>query len=235
MLMQRKYQHTPSSHNSNLKQIEKQALQDNIKMIHGLLYRYRYAVDDGTYEDLRQTAMMTLIIELRKFDHVANEDFRRAVAVRIRGELIDELRRRDYMERDKRQMVNKIKHTERELLQILGREPNSGEICRHLGIDSQVYQQAMLFVDVVDDIELDNIVTAVPETDKQVLFDEVKQVLETLPELEKRIIYLVYVKSLTTKEVALVLGTNEVKIHRLKHRGLEILKSRIQESDVCKR
>ncbi|MCW0469525.1 hypothetical protein OH492_12615 [Vibrio chagasii] len=60
---------------------------------------------------------------MRKFDHVANDDFRRAVAVRIRGRLIDELRRRDYMERDKRQLVNRIKHAERQLLQQLGREP----------------------------------------------------------------------------------------------------------------
>ncbi|MGR5456901.1 sigma factor, partial [Vibrio alfacsensis] len=89
-------QHTQTNDQATLQELEKLVLQQNIKLINGLLYQYRYAVDEGTFEDLRQTAMMTLVIELRKFDHVANDDFRRAVAVRIRGELVDELRRRDY-------------------------------------------------------------------------------------------------------------------------------------------
>ena len=154
--------------------------------------------------------------------------------MRIRGELIDELRRRDYMERDKRQLVNRIKHAERQLLQQLGREPTSNEVCRHLGVEASDYQQAMTLVDVFDDIELESVVTAVPETDKEVLFNEVKEVLNSLPAMEQRILYLVYVKSLSTKETALVLDINEIKVHRLKHRGLDILKSRIKESDVCK-
>ncbi len=90
----------------------------------------------------------------------------------------------------------------------------------------------MTLVDVFDDIELETVVTAVPETDREVLFNEVKQVLNTLPEMEQRILYLVYVKSLSTKETALVLDINEIKVHRLKHRGLDILKSRMKESDV---
>ncbi len=123
MLMQPKYQHTQTNDQATLQELEKLVLQQNIKLINGLLYQYRYAVDEGTFEDLRQTAMMTLVIELRKFDHVANDDFRRAVAVRIRGELVDELRRRDYMERDKRQLVNRIKLAERQLVQQLARQP----------------------------------------------------------------------------------------------------------------
>ncbi|MEZ8858636.1 MULTISPECIES: sigma-70 family RNA polymerase sigma factor [unclassified Vibrio] len=234
MLMQPKYQHTQTGDQAALQELEKLVLQQNIKLINGLLYQYRYAVDEGTFEDLKQTAMMTLVIELRKFDHVANDDFRRAVAVRIRGELIDELRRRDYMERDKRQLVNRIKHAERQLLQLLGREPTSNEVCRHLGVEADDYQQAMTLVDVFDDIELESVVTAVPETDKEVLFNEVKLVLNSLPAMEQRILYLIYVKSLSTKETALVLDINEIKVHRLKHRGLDILKSRIKESDVCK-
>lgn len=217
MLMQPKYQHTQTNGQATLQELEKLVLQQNIKLINGLLYQYRYAVDEGTFEDLRQTAMMTLVIELRKFDHVANDDFRRAVAVRIRGELVDELRRRDYMERDKRQLVNRIKLAERQLVQQLARQPTTNEICHYLGIESNDYQQAMTLVDVFDDIELETVVTAVPETDREVLFNEVKQVLNTLPEMEQRILYLVYVKSLSTKETALVLDINEIKVLSLIH------------------
>jgi RNA polymerase sigma factor for flagellar operon FliA len=62
---------------ATLQELEKLVLQQNIKLINGLLYQYRYAVDEGTFEDLKQTAMVTLVIEQRKFDHVANDDFRR--------------------------------------------------------------------------------------------------------------------------------------------------------------
>lgn len=234
MLLQPKYQHTQTEEESSIQELEKLVLQKNLKLINGLLYQYRYAVDEGTFEDLRQTAMMTLVIELRKFDHVANEDFRRAVAVRIRGELVDELRRRDYMERDKRQLVNRIKFAQQKLVQQLNREPTTVEVCHFLGIEDGDFQKAMSLVDVFDDIELENVVTAVPETDRQLLFEEVREVLETLPEMEKRILYLVYVKSLNTKEVSMVLDVNETKVHRLKHRGLDILKSRMRESDACK-
>ncbi|MGF1747920.1 MULTISPECIES: sigma-70 family RNA polymerase sigma factor [Vibrio] len=235
MLMKPRYQHTQTHDRESLQALENLVLQENIKLINGLLYQYRYVVDAGTFEDLQQTAMMTLVIELRKFDHVANDDFRRAVAVRIRGEIIDELRRRDYMERDKRQLVNKIKKAERELLQLLGREPAVNEICRHLGIQDDDFQQAMMLVDVIDDIELDSVMAKGSDTDRDVLLSEVRQVLETLPEREKRILYLVYVKNLSTKEVAQVLDINEIKVHRIKHRGLDILKSRMKESGACKR
>ena len=135
---------------------------------------------------------------------------------------------------EKIETTSSYKIKRRQLVQQLARQPTTNEICHYLGIESNDYQQAMTLVDVFDDIELETVVTAVPETDREVLFNEVKQVLNTLPEMEQRILYLVYVKSLSTKETALVLDINEIKVHRLKHRGLDILKSRMKESDVCK-
>lgn len=223
------YQKTTLRSEIQTHQIEAQAISDNMGLVNSLLNHYRGAVDEGLMEDLRQTALMTLILELRKFDHIANEDFRRSAAVRIRGALIDDLRSRDYLNRERRTLVNQIKKAETLLMQKLGREAKVAEVCRVLKISEADYQDAMCHLMVFDDIELCHVTDHFEESEEGQLQNEIELVLNDMPEQQQQVMYLMYVVGLSTAETALSLEINEVKVHRLKHKGIEALKARMKE------
>ncbi|MGR5167194.1 sigma-70 family RNA polymerase sigma factor [Vibrio astriarenae] len=235
MLIQPRYQQTPNHRSMTAQQLEQKVISDNARLVNSLLYQYRSVLDPATLEDLRQTALIALVLEFRKFDHVDNEYFKRSAVVRIRGAIIDELRRRDFLARDKRKLLNSVKKAEAKLQQKYGREVTSREVCADLKISEAMLHEAMEYSEVVDEFALDTTLSYCNDGDNQVLVSELTEHLESLPEQEQRVLYLIYVKSLTTKEVSLVLEINEIKVHRLKHHGLSLLRSRMEESHLCKK
>ncbi len=207
--------------------IESQLIQQHLGLIYRSLQRYRGAVDEETMEDLRQTALMTFLTELRKFDHIANEDFLKSVTVRIRGAVIDELRARDHLSRDIRSLSNQIKKSKTQLMAQLGREPRESEICEALNITSQEFQNAMCDEVLCDDVELYDVVSETTEENKEVLAIFLQKELNKLPEDARKVLYLMYIMGLSTQETALALDINEVKVHRLKHKSIEMIKARV--------
>ncbi len=220
------YQKTDMQSEAQRHAIESAAIHSNLPLINRSLKRYRGAVDQDTMEDLHQTALMTFITELRKFDHIVNEDFIKSVTVRMRGAIIDELRSRDYLSRENRTLANNIKKAESILMGKLGRTPRQSEVCNALKITTQEYLDAMSDLVLSDDIELYDSVENRDEGDKEELALFLQQELEKLPEEIQKVMYLMYVMGLSTQETALALEISEVKVHRLKHKGVEIIRSR---------
>ncbi|WP_165311096.1 sigma-70 family RNA polymerase sigma factor [Vibrio ziniensis] len=228
LLGKQAYQKTEMQTMAERHAIESAAIQSNLSLINRSLKRYRGAVDEDTLEDLRQTALITFVTELRKFDHIVNEDFIKSVTVRMRGAIIDELRSRDYLSRDNRTLANNIKKAESMLMGQLGRAPRQSEVCEALNITAQEYLDAMSDLILSDDIALYDSVDNTEEDNKEELALFIQQELEKLPEDVQRVMYLMYVMGLSTQETALALEISEVKVHRLKHKGVEVIKSRAE-------
>ncbi len=222
------YQKTDMQSATERHAIEADAIQSNLQLINRALKRYRGAVDQDTMEDLHQTALMTFVTELRKFDHIVNEDFIKSVTVRMRGAVIDELRSRDYLSRENRTLANNIKKAESILMGKLGQTPRQSEVCSALKISAQEYLDAMSDLVLSDDIELYDSVEHRDEDNKEEMALFLQQELEKLPEEMQKVMYLMYVMGLSTQETALALEISEVKVHRLKHKGVEVIKSRAE-------
>ncbi|TVO32277.1 sigma-70 family RNA polymerase sigma factor [Vibrio algivorus] len=231
MLMTPNYQKTDMKPRENRQLLEEQSVRQNIRLIHRLVNHYRGAVDEGCLEDLQQVALMTYVLELRKFDHIDNDDFKGAVIVRIRGALIDELRQRDHLSRGKRSIVNRIRKAEQVLVSQNKRQVTAKEICSYLDISLSEYNEAMVDSSVLADIELDEIgheyASSNEGLDSKDLKMSLEKELEKLPEDMRKILYLMYVMGLSTQETALVMEVSEIKVHRLKTKGIELLKQRI--------
>lgn len=229
MLLQRSYHQTEGMTQSQRNVIESKVLNDHAPFINSILKPYMCVFDEGTIEELRQIALMTFLLELRKFSHVVNDYFIKSATVRVRGEVIDELRRRDPMERRKRQLVNNVKKAEATLAQKLGRLPTAPEICRALGISSEDFHQAMQVIVIDDEVELDSLVmNAKDDASSQTLL-ELEKTLESLDEVQQKIMFLLFVEGLNIKETALVLDLSESKIFRLKQTALKELKQQFSE------
>lgn len=227
------YQKTDMKPRENLQLLEEESVRKNIRLIHRLVNHYRGAVDEGCLEDLQQIALMTYVLELRKFDHVDNDDFKGAVIVRVRGALIDELRQRDHLSRGKRSIVNKIRKAERALVAKHKRQVKAQEVCSYLEITLDEYGDAMVDASVLADIELDDIGEEYYGSHDNAGSEDLKmsleKELEKLPEEMRKVLYLMYVMGLSTQETALVMEVSEIKVHRLKTKGIDLLKQRITD------
>ncbi|MEZ8987921.1 sigma-70 family RNA polymerase sigma factor [Vibrio breoganii] len=208
--------------------IEARVLDENSNLVRSLLKPYRYALDEGTLEDLTQVAFMAMVIELRKFSHVDSVEFKKSATVRMRGEIIDELRRRDFAERNLRTLSNSVKKAEGVLRQRLGREPNESEVCAALAISIDDYREAKSLEMIAMDIEFDERVSATDSVeDEQKEF--VADALSRLDDRSQKMIYLLYVGGLGLEEVALVMGTSRATVARVKELAISKIKHLLGE------
>ena len=89
-------------------------------------------------EDMLQIGLMGLLEALRRYGE-PDERFPGYAAQRVRGAILDELRRQDWRPRSVRQEGHRLRDGIRELRRRLGHEPSEAEVMQHLGVSAEDY------------------------------------------------------------------------------------------------
>ncbi|MDN7934692.1 FliA/WhiG family RNA polymerase sigma factor [Burkholderia metallica] len=177
-------------------------------------------------DDLEQIGIMGLLEALRRYGE-PDDAFPNYAIVRIRGAVLDELRRQDWRPRTARQGAHRLRSCERALRSKLGREPGKDDICAALSIDGVEYDRIMLDDSANELMSLDELINAhgdVPGEaqagpEAQVLARRgIEQALLVLDGREQRVIQLYYEFDLTLPEIGAVLNLTTARICQL-HRG----------------
>lgn len=90
-------------------------------------------------EDMEQIGLMGLLEALRRYGE-PDQGFGAFAVLRVRGAILDELRRQDWRPRSVRQDSHKIRDALRALSRQLGREPSEAEVLKALKLTPQAYQ-----------------------------------------------------------------------------------------------
>ncbi|WP_238083564.1 MULTISPECIES: FliA/WhiG family RNA polymerase sigma factor [Pseudescherichia] len=181
-------------------------------------------------EDMQQVALIGLLDALRRYGK-PDEGFGGYAVQRIRGAVLDALRRLDWRPRQLRQKFYHIKDLIRERRKVLGREPEPGELD---GVSAAEYQQylALEGADTLD--SLDALLSDRPGDlplqgrrleDQIVTQHMLSRALQTLSAKEQQILYLYYQQDMNLKEIALVLGLTEARICQLNKKIAEKLRT----------
>jgi len=181
-------------------------------------------------EDMQQVALIGLLDALRRYGK-PDEGFGGYAVQRIRGAVLDALRRLDWRPRQLRQKFYHIKDLIRERRKTLGREPEPGELD---GVSAAEYQQylALEGADTLD--SLDALLSDRPGElplqgrrleDQIVTQHMLSRALQTLSAKEQQILYLYYQQDMNLKEIALVLGLTEARICQLNKKIAEKLRT----------
>lgn len=173
-------------------------------------------------EDMQQIALIGLLDALRRYGK-PDEGFGGYAVQRIRGSVLDALRRLDWRPRQLRQKFYHIKDLIRERRKVLGREPEPAELEAD-GISAEEYQEylALEGADVLESLDelLSDGHSELPLQGKG-LEDHVitqhmlSQALQTLSSKEQQILFLYYQQDMNLKEIALVLNLTEARICQL--------------------
>ncbi len=230
-----------------------------VKVVAGRLSMYLgYNVE---YEDLVSYGIFGLIDAIDKFDFLKDVKFETYASLRIRGAILDQIRKMDWIPRTIRQKQKKIDTVIRDIEIKYGRSATDEEIATGLGITGEEYldwQSQMKITNIVSLNEFLEQGSEVPNEANQgrstqfdspeavLERDELKKILvealDLLTEKERKVIALYYYEELTLKEISNILGVSESRISQLHTRALQKMRGKmgnyigiLTESGVKKR
>lgn len=215
-----------------------------VKTVAGRLSMYLgYNVE---YDDLVSYGIFGLIDAIDKFDFLKDVKFETYASLRIRGSILDQIRKMDWIPRTIRQKQKKIDAVIKEMEVRYGRTATDEEIAEGLGITSDEYldwQSQMKITNVVslnEFLEQGSEVSNEASHTRSTQFDSPEEVLERdelkkmlaealelLTEKERKVILLYYYEDLTLKEISSILEVSESRISQLHTRALQKMKVKL--------
>lgn len=227
-----------------------------------LIYHYMYLVTfhveriavhlptGVSRDDLNSFGLIGLFDALKKFDPARDLKFDTYASFRVRGAIMDGLRREDWLPRSIRDKTKKVEKVARELEQQLHRSPGSEEIAAKLGMEAKEVESLVrdnLFANVLsmEDKPKDqandakeNIGYCLPdgtsitpdeEMLKSELHDELATGIRSLNRNEQLVISLFYHDELTLTEIGEVLGLTTSRISQIHRKSIFKLRYILQK------
>jgi len=213
-----------------------------VKLVAGRLNMYLgYAVE---FDDLVGYGIFGLIDAIDKFDYSKGIKFETYASLRIRGAILDQIRKMDWIPRTLRQKQKKLDNAMSLLETKNGRIPLQEELADELGItvdELESWQQQANYTNIVSlddfmeqgtEIKVDATVkSAFEQPEKSIAKEELRnmllEALNTLTDNEKKVILLYYYEELTLKEISNVLEVSESRISQLHTKALGKMKKNL--------
>jgi len=203
-------------------------------------------------DDLYSVGVAGLIAAVRRFNPEQGNTFSGYAATRIRGAILDELRRMDWCPRRVRARSRKLKAAINDVEQKLGRAATDDEVCAALGLERKEYARwveeakpvTFLAIDQHADREegegasLHDLLADEQDTtgreslEKSELLELLTQRIAELPDIPRKILAMYYFESLRLAEIAAVFGLTESRIcqiHAQTILGLRAYLQRVRE------
>ncbi len=183
-------------------------------------------------DDLYSVGVTGLIAAVRKYDPEQGHTFAGYATTRIRGAILDELRRLDWCPRRARAKAKKLKESINELEQKLGRAASEEEVRKHLGLTPKEYAKWMEEAKPVCFIAIDQTadnedsdgaslheliadeadVSVRDRMEKEELMKLMADRISELPEIPKKILGMYYFENMRLAEIAAVFDLTESRI-----------------------
>lgn len=191
-------------------------------------------------EDLIQAGMVGLLDAARLFDGEKGASFETYAGLRIRGAMLDEVRRNDWAPRSVYRRQREIGQTVAAIEAETGREARDAEVCERMGITLDEYHAALSDSSSVHVTSLDHGGDQEDETfdvadhasrrpDEELAENHFQHDLaariDELPERERLVMSLYYVEELNQKEIGAVLGVSESRVCQIHNKAIMRLKT----------
>ena len=178
-------------------------------------------------DELVQVGMVGLIEAARSFDPTKGFEFEHFALIRVRGAILDEVRRQSFLPRSAVAFNNSENEAVHVLAAELGRAPTQAELALFMGKDIEDFHrergQAKRFETFSMEVVSDEVMSMPGDSAMQpeVMVEEaefmeaVVVAIDQLPEREKMVMNLYYVDELNLKEIGEVLGVSESRVSQI--------------------
>lgn len=198
----------------------------------------------GDVEDIVNEGTIALMDVIEKYDISKNTKFETYASIRIRGSIIDYVRKQDWIPRKVKSDYKIVKEAEDELANKLGRTPKDMEIAEYLKMDIKDYNQIvnnaygtniLSFEELLGEASLreTEISSSYELPEQEVESKELYAVLvdsvNKLNEKEKLVISLYYKEELKLKDIADILNISNSRVSQIHTSALQKLEKNVKE------
>lgn len=201
--------------------------------------------DHVQVEDLIQSGMIGLLEAVRNFEQGHGASFETYAGIRIRGAMLDEVRRNDWVPRSVHRRSRELSQAIRTIEAREGRDAQDSEIAAELGVGLDEYYRMLQDVSATRILSFDEIgyedesgVELLPSEDPGVLdtlqlaerSDRLAAAVAQLPERERLVMSLYYGEDLNLKEIGKVLDVTESRVCQIHSQALARVRARLNGS-----
>ena len=210
--------------------------------------RYQYF---NYMEDIISEGLIALMDAIEKFDLNKKVKFETYGSIKIRGAMIDYIRKQDCFPRRLKKMVKEINEAEDLLVQKLGRIPTDQEMADFLEVSLAKYEkmqsetcvlnmvsfETLIYGQDSEKLKLDSSDDCIVGPEQEVIDKETHKVIQKalagnidmLNEKEKLVIALYYKEQLKIKEIAEILGISDPRVSQIHSSALRKLKKYLED------
>ena len=195
-------------------------------------------------EDLVSAAMVGLAEAAERYDAARGEPFVAFATKRVRGAVLDELRRGDPLSRSARRSARQLGETMRALEHRLGRAPEDEEVAAQLGVSVEEYQDDLAMLTQISTVGLEVVdgagAVGIDQPDAPSPARQLEQAqnvvllgraLKTLGERDAQLLSLYYNEEFTYAEIGELLGITESRVCQLHGRALARLRAAVAKME----
>jgi RNA polymerase sigma factor for flagellar operon FliA len=201
-------------------------------------------------DDLYSAGLIGLLQALRNYDPTCGASFETYARTRVRGAMLDELRKMDWVPRTVHEKARKIQAVMAKLEQKLGRSPTEAQMAKELNLSMNEYGKLLSEIRPAAFVCLD---TVSSEDDTGDLYEvvansadesplekisqrELKQVilerLKELPDMQRKVLALYYGEEMHLREIAEVVGLTESRICQIHAQAILSIRAYIQRLEA---
>lgn len=197
-------------------------------------------------DDLVQAGMIGLLDAINRYEDSLGAQFETYAAQRIRGAMLDELRRADWLPRSLRKKMRRIEAAVNALEQRLGCPPSENELANELNVSLAEYHeilqdarggQLIYYEDFRQDDDGHFLDHRCPDPENNPLEDMLDadlrstliKAIEDLPPREKLVMGMHYEQEMNLREIGEVLGVSESRVCQLHTQAIARVRSRLKQ------
>jgi len=196
-------------------------------------------------DDLIQSGMVGLLEAVRNYESGHGATFETFAGIRIRGAMLDEVRRHDWTPRSIHRRAREVAEAIQAVERREGREAQDSEVAEYMDIPLESYHrilrdagaQRLLSLDEPGGVESDTLIErladSAPAVDERLqredLQRELARAIDTLPERERLILALYYDETLNLREIGAVIGVSESRVCQIHGRALLRLRAKLAD------
>jgi RNA polymerase sigma factor for flagellar operon FliA len=211
------------------------------RIAHHLLNRLTDAVQ---FDDLVQAGMLGLLDAIKNYDAGQGASFETYAGIRIRGAMLDEVRRSDWTPRSVHRKWRLVTEAIRVLENKTGREARAEDIAKFLGISMEEYHRILEDSSSCRIFSIEELAESgddyldgtanfaeapFEDVSRQGLQKALAEAIAGLPERERLVLSLYYVEELNLREIGDVLNVSESRVSQISSQAVLRLRSRMKD------